>query len=199
MKSQMLFLSVFQVIIYGIFLSACGSTSSVTASPGASVEKDEYILGAEDVIEISVWKEPDFSKVVTVRPDGKISLPLVGDIPAAGLTAEQLKEKIKEALTNYVEDPSVSVTVQQINSLKIFIQGEVARPGVYELKSNLTVLQAFSLAGGFTEWAKKDRVVIFRKDGERVVSIPVNYEKIISGEDPGQNILLQRGDTIVVP
>ena len=161
--------------------------------------KDDYIMGPEDVIEIAVWKEPDVSRVVNIRPDGKISLPLAGDIQAAGLTAEQLRGKIREALTGYIDEPNVSVTVQQINSLKIFIQGEVVNPGVYQLRSNCNVLQVISLAKGFTAWAKKDRIMVFRKKGDKVVSIPVNYDKIISEDDPTQNIILQRDDIIVVP
>ncbi|MBN2468042.1 MAG: polysaccharide biosynthesis/export family protein [Deltaproteobacteria bacterium] len=183
-----------------IFFLSCTTTTPVPSTTTVDLpESSEYILGSEDVLEVLVWKEADLSKVITIRPDGKISLPVVGDLQAAGLSAEQLRENIRQALTDYVDEPTVTVTVQQINSLKIFIQGEVNQPGVYDLKSNFTLLQAVSLAGGFTEWAKKDRISIFRKDAEKMVTIRVNYDKIISGEDPGQNILLKRGDTIVVP
>ena len=203
MRFSMRILGLLLLILPAISLQSCAPApvsspvTPPTQSPPAA--ESDYILGPEDVIEVAVWKEPDLSKTVTVRPDGKLSLPLVGDLQAAGLTAIQLKENIKQALADYVDDASVSVTVQQINSLKIFIQGEVNQPGVYDLKSNFTVLQAVSLAGGFTQWAKKDKMVIFRKEGERVTSIPVNYDKIISGENQTQNVLLKRGDTIVVP
>ena len=199
MKSHHLFNCILWIVILSFLLSGCAAapTKNEESAPGTSSE--HYILGSEDVIEISVWKEEDLSKVVLIRPDGKISLPLIGDIQAAGLTAEELKENIGKALIDYVDSPTVSVIVQQINSLKIFIQGEVARPGVLDLRSNTTLLQAISLAGGFTEWAKKDKVVVLRRSGDKVIRIPVDYEKILSGEDLGQNILLKRGDTIVVP
>jgi polysaccharide export outer membrane protein len=211
MKDKLFLQHILRIIILGIFLSGCAATSVSPPAPlpaptnstrpvvVTETTKDDYIMGPEDVIEIAVWKEPDVSRVVSIRPDGKISLPLTGDIQAAGLTAEQLKGKIREALAGYMDEPNVSVTVQGINSLKIFIQGEVAAPGVYQLRSNCNILQAISLAKGFTEWAKKDRIVVFRKEGDKALSIPVNYEKILSGEDPAQNIILQRDDTIVVP
>jgi polysaccharide export outer membrane protein len=180
----------------GTLLIACA-----TAPPPVSQEvpEREYLLGPEDVLEVSVWKEEDLSKQVTIRPDGKISLPLIGDIQAEGTSAAALAEQIKQALTDYVDAPTVTVSVIEINSLKIFIQGEVNEPGAYDLKTNYTVLQALSLAGGFTEWAKKDEIVIFRKQGGQVINIPVNYEKLISGKAPQQNVYLERGDTIVVP
>ena len=199
MKSHHLFNCILWIAILSFLLFGCVAApiKNEESAPGASSE--QYILGSEDVIEISVWKEESLSKIVLIRPDGKISLPLIGDIQAAGLTAEELKENIGKALIDYVDSPTVSVIVQQINSLKIFIQGEVARPGVLDLRSNTTLLQAISLAGGFTEWAKKDKVFVLRRSGDKVIRIPVDYEKILSGEDLGQNILLKRGDTIVVP
>ena len=199
MKRRHLFNCILWIAILSFLLFSCvaAPTKNEESAPGASSE--QYILGSEDVIEISVWKEADLSKIVLIRPDGKISLPLIGDIQAADLTAEELKENIKKALIDYVDSPTVSVIVQQINSLKIFIQGEVARPGVLELRSNTTLLQAISMAGGFTEWAKKDKVAVLRRAGDKVVRIPINYEKILSGKDLSQNILLKRGDTIIVP
>jgi polysaccharide export outer membrane protein len=178
----------------GTFLSSCA-----TAPPPVSWKAGDYLLGPEDIIEVSVWKEEDLSKEVMIRPDGKISLPLIGDIQAAELSVEALTENIKQALTEFIDEPSVLVSVKEINSLKVFVQGEVNKPGAFDLKSNYTVIQALSLAGGFTEWAKKDEIVILRKEGDGVVSIPVDYDKIISGKAPGQNIILKRGDTITVP
>ena len=186
-------------VILSFLLLACATTPTKTQESESVASSRQYTLGSEDVIEVSVWKEEDFSKVVLIRPDGRISLPLIGDIQAAGLTAEKLTENIKKALGDYVDSPTVSVIVQQINSLKIFIQGEVASPGVLELRSNTTLLQAISLAGGFTEWAKKDKIAILRRSGDKEIRIPVDYEKILSGKDPSQNILLKRGDTIIVP
>ena len=188
----------FQIAIFICFLAACaGPPIKEEFALGAG--GDEYILGSEDVLEIAVWKEDELTRVVTIRPDGKISLPLVGDVQAEGLTAEELKEVIENSLVDYVDNPSVSVIVQQINSLKIYVQGEVANPGVLELKSNTSLLQAVSLAGGFTEWARKDRIAIIRKSGDTVISIPIDYEKILSGKDLSQNVILRRGDTIIVP
>ena len=162
-------------------------------------ERKQYILGPEDIIEVLVWKEADLSKTVIIRPDGNISLPLIGDIRAAGLKTEDLKENIAKKLKEFVDNPTVSVIVTEINSMRIFIQGEVAAPGVYQLRNYTTVLQAISLAGGFNEWAKKKKIIIIREvDGVRW-RIPVDYEKIISGKDIDQNIILERGDTIIVP
>ena len=162
-------------------------------------ESKQYILGPEDVIEVLVWREDDLSKEVTIRPDGKVSLPLIGDIQAAGLTTEYLKETITKRLKEFIDNPTVSVIVAQINSMRIFIQGEVMTPGVYQLRNYTTVLQAISLAGGFNEWAKRKKIIIIREvEGVRW-RIPVDYEKIISGKDIDQNIILERGDTIIVP
>jgi polysaccharide export outer membrane protein len=196
MKPKDCFVYLIVFIFIGTFLSACATAPSRVSQ---EVPEGDYLLGPEDVLEVSVWKEEDLSKEVMIRPDGKISLPLIGDIQAAELTVEGLKENITQALAEFIDEPSVLVTVKEINSLKIFVQGEVAQPGAYGLKSNHTVIQAISLAGGFTEWAKKDKMVIFRKEGDRVTSIPVNYDRIISGKAPGENIILKRGDTITVP
>ena len=191
--------AVLGTIIILMLLSACTNRSVKTEETSLTIGNDQYILGSEDVIEVSVWKEPELSKVIMIRPDGKISLPLIGDIQAAGLSAEKLTENIVSALEDFVDSPTVAVIVEQINSLKIFIQGEIAKPGVFFLRSNTTLLQAISLAGGFSEWAKKDEIAILRKAGDKLIRIPINYEKILSGEDLSQNILLQRGDTIIVP
>jgi len=199
MKRFNAFKAMSSMAILSLLLLACTTTPIRSTEFLSATGDEQYVLGPEDVIEVSVWKEQELSKVVTVRPDGMISLPLIGDIQATDLTTEELGDTIANALVDFVDSPTVSVIVQQINSLKIFIQGEVVRPGVFELKSNTTLLQLISLAGGFTEWAKKDKLFILRKSGEGEVTIPINYEKILSGKDLGQNILLKRGDTIVVP
>lgn len=189
-------------LLVGIFLFSCSTEQSamrVTEPQQAAPSPDDYRLAPEDVIGVLVWREEDLSQEVAVRPDGKVSLPLVGDIPAAGLTTGELKTNIEKSLSEYIEEPTVSVTVLQTNSMRFFVQGEVAQPGAYDLKSNYTVIQAISLAGGFTEWAQKDKIVIFRKDGDQAKRIPINYENITSGKDSSQNVVLMRGDTIVVP
>lgn len=161
---------------------------------------DEYVIGAEDVLEIMVWRNEMLSRPrIVVRPDGKISLPLVGDIHTAGLTAKQVKEDIEKRLKEYEELPNVTVIVAEINSYYIYILGEVTRPGRYQLKSNISVLQAVSLAGGFTNWASPNSMVVLRRNGEKEEKIKVRYKKIISGSKPEDNIVLKPGDTIIIP
>ena len=184
----------FSILVVFYTVLTAGAENKIQLS-----ERKQYILGPEDIIEVLVWKEADLSKTVIIRPDGNISLPLIGDIRAAGLKTEDLKENIAKKLKEFVDNPTVSVIVTEINSMRIFIQGEVAAPGVYQLRNYTTVLQAISLAGGFNEWAKRKKIIIIREvDGVRW-RIPVDYEKIISGKDIDQNIILERGDTIIVP
>ena len=178
--------------MYIVSITTAGSTKT-------SLIHKPYILGSEDVIEVLVWKEDAFSRVVIIRPDGKISLPVIGDVQAAGLTTDELTERITAKLKGFIDNPTVSVIVTQINSMKVYIQGEVLRPGVYQLKSNTTVLQAISLAGGFSEWAKKNKIVIVREVNGKGTRIPVNYKKMIWGKDISQILILERGDTIIVP
>ena len=188
-----------KIIFVCLLSSICAVSITEAEKTKKSVSNKPYILGAEDVIEVLVWKEDAFSRVVIIRPDGKISLPVIGDVKAAGLTTEELTEKITEKLKGFIDNPTVTVIVAQINSMKIYIQGEVARPGLYQLKSNTTVLQAISLAGGFSEWAKKDKIIIVREGNGKSSRIPVNYKKIIWGKDISQSLILERGDTIIVP
>ena len=142
----------------------------------------QYIIGPEDILNINVWNEPELSLSVPVRTDGKISLPLIHDILVVNLTPLELKEELTKRFAEYVENPTVSVIVEQINSLKIFIVGNVNQPGVFDVKREVDVLQAISMAGGFTEWAKKSKIKIFRKHGGVEKVIKINYNKIISGK-----------------
>ena len=163
--------------------------------------KNDYIIGPEDVIEVSVWKSPDLSTTIMVRPDGMISLPLIGDIQASSHTAKELKEEIAQKLTEYKQDPIVSIIVKEANSQAIYVTGEVARPGKYPLRSETTIVQAITLAGGFTQWADKDQVVIIRKspmnpEGNRFT---LKYSDIVSGKNMKANILLKAGDSVIVP
>jgi len=167
---------------------------------GRAVSADEYVIGSEDALEVMVWRNEILSRPrVVVRPDGKISLPLVGDIHAAGLTARQLKDDIEKRLKEYEELPNVTVIVSEINSYYIYILGEVRSPGRYQLKSNISVLQAVSLAGGFTNWASPNSMVVLRRHGEKEEKIKVRYKKIISGSKPEDNVVLRPGDTIIIP
>ena len=161
----------------------------------------EYILGPEDVLEISVWKNNDLSKQVQVRPDGRISLPLVGDVSAVGKTASQLTEEISSRLRAYMENPTVSILVREVNSYQIYVLGEVNKPGKYPLKSKLTLLQAVTVAGGFTQVAARNKIVVFRfgKESEGLTKIKASYDDIVIRDGSNQNIELKPGDLIVVP
>lgn len=158
----------------------------------------DYRIGTEDLIEVIVWDEPNFSREVVVRPDGKISLPAVGDIQAEGLTPEALTEHLQEVLSQYIKTPRVSVIVRAINQ-KVYVLGQVRTPGVFPLQSDMTLLQAIAAAGGFAEWAKKGNIILLRhtQDGEQ--RIKVNLRKVIRGKKGGEDVLLQPGDKIIVP
>jgi len=158
-----------------------------------------YIIGPGDSLDINVWKEPDFSRVVVVRPDGKITLPLIGDVVASGLTAIQLQEKLEKLLKEYVEIPKVSVSVTAARNMKIYLLGNVARPGEIELTKPITVLEAISIAGGLNEWAKQSDLRLMRKINGQLKTYRIDYKAIIDGKDPSQNIVLKPGDTIYVP
>jgi polysaccharide export outer membrane protein len=160
---------------------------------------DDYLIGPEDAIEVLVWKNPDLSRVVNVRPDGKISLPLIGDVQAAGISATQLNTEIVERLQKfYKEPPQVSTIVQQVNSYSIYILGEVRSPGKYLVKSGTTFLQAVTLAGGFTEFASKNKITVRRRsNGNYEDIISLKYNEIISGLQ--KNVMMYPGDTVLVP
>jgi polysaccharide biosynthesis/export protein len=159
----------------------------------------DYKIGPQDMLRIDVWKEPDISRVVPVRPDGKITLPLVNDVQASGLTTTQLAAKIAEGLKKYITSPQVTVGVTEINSRKVFVSGEVSHPGAFPLLPNMTVLQALSTAGGFTQFAREKKIYILRMEDGRQVKHPFNYKDAVSGKNVEQNIMLQGGDIIVVP
>jgi polysaccharide export outer membrane protein len=166
----------------------------------AKSQVSEYRIGAGDVLEISTWKEPELTRrEVLVRVDGRMSFPLLGDIPAAGMTPVELTETIQKGLTNYVTAPVVTVTVTNPGSQRVYVLGEVVRTGEYPLQKNLTVLQAFALAGGFTQWASKDEIILLRKDGPKEKIFKINYKDIVKGKDVENNLILQANDTIVVP
>lgn len=180
------------------------ATSSVPAQPDAAVRASRpnatYVIGDDDVLAISVWKEPDISKQVTVRSDGKISLPLVGELQAAGRTPPQLEQDITARLRSYMNDPEVTVIVQQINSQKFNILGQVIKPGSYPLLAGTTILDAIATAGGFKDFAKRKDVYVLRENpGGGEVRIAFNYDKFVKGKNPSQNIQLKPHDTIVVP
>jgi polysaccharide biosynthesis/export protein len=160
---------------------------------------ESYVIGPEDVLSIHVWKEEAFSRTVPVRMDGKISLPLIDDVQAAGYTARQLKEVLTNKLKEFVENPNVSVTVSEANSYKVYISGQVRSPGVYRLRSETSLLQFIPMVGGFTDWANQKKILIIRREGGQEKRLTINYKKIVSGKDPDSNIILRTGDTIIVP
>jgi polysaccharide export outer membrane protein len=164
-----------------------------------AVDGDQYVIGPEDVLYIHVWKEEALTRTVPVRMDGKISLPLIQEVKAAGLTPLQLKEVLMRKFKEFIENPIVSVTVVEVNSFKVYVVGQVKSPGVYRLRSETTVTQMVVLAGGFTEWAKQKKILVVRKENGREKRITVNYKKIMAGKDLDSNIILKAGDTVVVP
>ena len=157
-----------------------------------------YVIGPEDVLHIAVWREPDLTATLPVRPDGKISLPLLNDVQASGLTPQQLADSLTEKLKKYVADPRVTVVVTQINSKRVYMVGEVFHPGPMSLIANMTVLQALSSAG-LNQFANTKRIYVLRTENGKQQKLPVNYRKLVKGEQIEQNYLLQPGDEIVVP
>ena len=175
------------------------ATSVRSSSTNTATTGPDYKIGPQDMLRIDVWKEPDISRIVPVRPDGKITLPLVNDVQAAGLTTTQLAAKIAEGLKKYITSPQVTVGVTEINSRRIFVNGEVAHPGAFPLIPNMTVLQALSSAGGFTQFAREKKIYILRMENGKQVKYPFNYKEAVSGKNVEQNIILEGGDIIVVP
>jgi len=170
--------------------------ATAAPGPGAPVSA-EYKIGIDDVLDIAVWNNTTMSRTVPVRPDGKISLPLLNEVQAAGLTPSQLRASLMAKITEYMPNPEVSVIVREVHSNKISVLGEVRKAGRYEISQRATVLDAVALAGGFNDFARRTKVVIMRHDGAAIKRIPVNYNKIVAEED--DNILLQPGDIVVVP
>lgn len=167
--------------------------------PALSFGSADYLLGPEDVLDVLVWKNADLSRTVSVRPDGKISLPLIGDVQAAGLTSSQLRSGIEERLREYKETPGVSIIVKEVNSFSVFVLGEVLRPGKFQLRSETSLLQAITLSGGFTQYAVSDRIILLRRIAGRETRRQIRFSDIVDGRDPDANVVLQPGDTIVVP
>ena len=196
-----------------LFLSAVSGVSAQVPSPRRAVPEAratalansnaldtavEYQIGPEDVLDISVWKNPELSRTVPVRPDGKVSLPLLNDFRAAGLTPSDLREQLVSRLSDFVPTPEVSVIVREVHSRKVAVVGAVKTAGRYELKSPMTVLEAIALAQGFTDFAARDRIVVLRQSGGTTTRIPFNYRKIAEGAEQ-ENFFVRPGDIVVVP
>jgi len=160
-------------------------------------DSGQYVIGPEDSLYIHVWKEENLSRTVPVRIDGKISLPLIDEIQAAGLTPLQLKENLIKRFRDFVDIPNVSVIVMEANSFKVYVSGQVRTPGVIRLRSETSILQLVPMVGGFTEWANEKKILVIRKEGGQEKRININYKRIVSGKDP--NFIVKSGDTIIIP
>ena len=198
-----------QVVLWaalGIVATAAGvaraqdAKQQPSANDAAAATSDpNYMIGAQDVLDINVWKEAELTRSVPVRPDGKISLPLLNDVQAAGLTPTQLSDELTKDLKKFITDPQVTVIVTQINSQRVYILGEMTRPGAYPLLPGMTVLQALSSAGGFTQFASLKKIYVLRSEGGKQEKFPFNYKEVVKGKNTEQNIVLKAGDQIVVP
>ena len=172
-------------------------TKPPAAAAAPAVTDQEYRIGPQDVLQIDVWKEPEITRTIPVRPDGKISLPLLHDVQAAGLTAMQLAVNIRDGLTKYLNSPQVTVTVTQINSRRVFVTGEINKSGALPLLPGMTVLQALASSGGFTQFAKEKGIYILRTENGKQAKLPYNYKDVLKGTK--EDVPLQAGDVIVVP
>jgi len=186
------------LVLLGLAMSLSFSYQVLGQEKMPSSEKQEYVISVEDVLEVHVWKEPELSREVIVREDGKISLPLVDDIQAAGRTPVELKKAIAEKLAEFLVDPQVSVIVKSPRKYKVYVTGNVNKPGHYESLTPITPLQAIAMAGGLNEWASSKLIILSHEKGEQVRRV-INYKEVISGEALDQNRPLNSGATIIVP
>lgn len=194
------------VVLVGVLASSAGAQAAPATAAGSgaatSADKphdDSFVIGNDDVLAINVWKEPDISRSIPVRSDGKISLPLVGEVQAAGLTPLKLEKDIAEKLKSFISEPEVTVMVQQVNSQKFNILGQVNKPGSFVIANSPTVLDGLALAGGFRDFAKKKSIYVLRHGPSGEVRLPFNYKDVSEGKNMAQNVKLQPGDTIIVP
>lgn len=172
---------------------------TIPAAPLVAADDPTYKIGADDILKIDVWREDQLTRTVPVRPDGRITLPLLNDVRASGLTPMELAGAIRDELKNYVNNPQVTVSVMEINSRRIYVTGEVAKSGAFGLLPHMTALQAISSTGGFTQFARPKNIYILRTEHGEQVKLPFNYKEAVKGHNPEQNIELQPGDVIVVP
>ena len=183
-----------------LFLAAAGTPSpAASARPEPSQDDPGYRIGPEDVLQVSVWNNEAMSRTAPVRPDGKISLPLLNDVQAAGLTPMELRDELMRRLVDYMPHPEVSVIVTDVRSFRVSVIGQVPKPDRYELKSSATVMDVLAMAGGFTEFASRSKIVVIRSDGGRMTRIPFDYEKVREGDTRQLNFRLYPGDIVLVP
>lgn len=175
-----------------------GGDRSATVAPSSRTSAD-YLIGADDVLDVNVWKEQELTRTLQVRPDGKISMPLLNDVQAAGLTPTQLAQSITDRLKKYLTAPQVTVMVTQINSQRVYVTGEVAHAGAYAVLPGMTVLQAITAAGGLTPFANGKKIFLMRNENGVPAKYPFNYKDVLDGRKPEQNLKVKAGDTVVVP
>lgn len=192
------------MMVVGYLLMVLTACSEPIVYPVEYVAPVSFLIGPEDVLIVNVWRNQDLSREVAVRPDGSISMPLIGDVHAAGLTGEELARRINDRLKEYVSTPTVSIQVKEVNSYFIFVTGEVMKPGKYPLKSYATVMQGISMAGGFTPFASRNQLRVLRmasntKGESAQISIPLNYGDLVKGQGTPGNFVLKSGDIIVIP
>ena len=201
MKKILLAITLIIMVTLSLAHVAYSEEENLTSKEETATETDDnyYKIGKGDVLEIIAWKEEDFSREVFVRMDGKISFPLLDDIQAAGRTTMEVKKEIETKLKEFIEDPIVTVILKSPMSQKFYILGEVLKTGEYQLIKKLTILQAFALAGGFTEWASKNEIILLRHENGIDKIIRVKYKNIIKGKDLSQNVSIKINDTIIVP
>ena len=173
------------------------AASAAKVQGEVAADSDSYIIGPEDVLNIYVWREESLTKTVPVRMDGKISLPLVDDVLASGLTPLRLKEILVTKLKDFIDNPNVSVTVMEANSFKVYVSGQVRNPGVFKLRSDTSFLQLMTMTGGFTDWADQKKILVMRKENDKDIRMTVNYKKIIEGKE--SDFAIKRGDTVIIP
>lgn len=181
-------------LVVGFLFTAVATVPGLAEEPGA-----HYLIGPGDILSIHVWKEPELTRDITVMSDGRITFPLIGELMASGGTLGELKQAITERAAKYVTAPEVTVILKESRSRRIYTIGKVNRPGPYLLEAGMTVLQALSTAGGFTEWADTKTILIIRREGDKEIQLPFNYKDFISGKNIEQNILLKPNDTIAIP
>ncbi len=190
------------VLLSPMMVNAQGPPERETDTPAipALLTTRSFVIGPDDVLAINVWKEPEISRTVTVRSDGKISLALVGELQASGKTPEQLQTEITQKLNPFINNPTVTVITQEIKSRRISVLGKVANPGAYPLTGSVTVLEAIALAGGLRDFAKQESIHVlrYRADGSQQ-RLPFNYKEVLKGNNQSQNVLLEPHDTVVVP
>jgi polysaccharide export outer membrane protein len=187
------------IIILSLCNVGCAAKQVAQIDSSFIFERTEYHVGPEDMVRVEIWNEPDLTRNVSVQPDGNITLPLINEVKVSGLTVQEIKNMLEQRFQKFIEIPSVTVTVIDPKSYKIYVLGNVRTPGMIQPKTEITFLQAISLAGGFSEWADKKNILLKRFEKGTEKTVKINYDDIVSGQNPALNVFMRSGDTIVVP